>query len=109
MSNGLGRKTLSFAVAAGLTAAAWVAAGCAHSNGAAAPPTVRLASSEQEVAGCERVIGVRVSGAESRDQARAELERLTRDRGGNVLLLPSSGDGNSGTAYKCSEPTAASN
>jgi hypothetical protein len=106
MSNGLGRRVLSLTAAAGIVAAAWAAAGCAHSNGAGMTPGVRLAVSEQEVAGCERVTGVRVTGARNADAARAELQKLTRDRGGNVLLVPSSSDGTSGTAYKCSEPVA---
>ena len=104
MSIALGRKRVSRALA-GLIAAAGLAAGaCATGNGTQQTADIRVAATEQEVAGCERVINVRVLDAASRDAARAELQRLAKDRGANTLLLPSGGDGNSGTAYRCSSP-----
>jgi hypothetical protein len=107
MSIALGWKRLSRAVAGLIAATGLAAAACATGNGAQQTEGIRVAATEQEVAGCERVINVRVLDAVSRDAARAELERLTRDRGGNVLLLPSGGDGNSGTAYRCSSQASA--
>jgi len=105
------RNPGSRAVAASLLGAGLLTAACAHGNGSQAAVGIRLAANEAEVSGCERVTGVKVIGAASREQAQAELERLTRDRGGNVLLMPGSGDGLSGTAYRCASPaaTAASN
>ena len=110
MSISLGRKRLSRAVA-GLVAAAGLAAGaCATGNGAQQTADIRVAATEQEVAGCERVINVRVLDAANPDAARVELQRLAKDRGANTLLLPSGGDGNSGTAYRCSSaPSTAAN
>ena len=111
MSISLGRKRLSRAVA-GLVAAAGLAAGaCATGNGAQQTDAgIRVAATEQEVAGCERVINVRVIDAANPDEARVELQRLAKDRGANILLLPSGGDGNSGTAYRCSSaPSTAAN
>ncbi|MFN2387863.1 MAG: hypothetical protein ABR576_16540 [Thermoanaerobaculia bacterium] len=95
---------------AGLVAAAALAAGaCATGNGSQQSGDIRVAATEQEVAGCERVINVRVLDAPNRDTARVELQRLAKDRGANTLLLPSGGDGNSGTAYRCSAPSTAAN
>lgn len=111
MSILLGRKRVSRAVA-GLIAAAGLAAGaCATGNGTTQQTAaIRVAATEQEVAGCERVINVRVLDAANKDEARIELQRLAKDRGANTLLLPSGGDGNSGTAYRCSAaPSTAAN
>lgn len=100
------RKAVSRLFASALLGSGILTLGCAHSNGGQAAG-IRLVATDAEVAGCERVTGVRVIGAATRAEAQRELERLTRDRGGNALLLPGSGDGMSGTAYRCSSPAAA--
>jgi hypothetical protein len=98
---------VSRAVAGLIAAAGLAAAACATGNGAQQTAGIRVAATEQEVAGCERVINVRVLDAANREEARAELQRLAKDRGANVLLLPSGGDGNSGTAFRCSSAASA--
>lgn len=108
MSIVLGGKRVSRAIAGVIAAAGLTAGACAHGNGSqAAVAGIRVAATEQEVAGCERVINVRVIDAANREAARAELQRLAKDRGGNVLLLPSSGDGTTGMAYRCSSEAPA--
>lgn len=76
---------------------------CAHRNGSATQSeAIRVVSSEQELGGCEKMAALRVVGAANRGEAEAELERLARANGGNVLLISGSGDGKSGAAYRCS-------
>lgn len=101
------KKTFSVLAVSVLVAAATPA--CAHRNGSAAPSEgVRVVTSAQELSGCEKLSGLRVVGASNRGEAQAELERLAKSSGGNVLLVPESGDGTSGAAYRCSAaPTAA--
>ena len=88
-------------------AIAVVAVGCAHGNGnAAASNGVRIAASDQEVSGCERIAEVRVSGAWTKNAAREELRQLAKSKGANVVVVGS--NGTDGYAYRCSGATAAS-
>ncbi|MGE5278467.1 MAG: hypothetical protein ACM3SU_15845 [Acidobacteriota bacterium] len=94
-----------FSAAVVLTALA--AAGCAHGNGSE-KASVRVVSNAQEVAGCEKLSQVRLSGTWTSGAGREELESLVRSKGGNVLLLEA-GSSNSGVAYRCSGGASASN
>jgi len=93
-----------FSAAVVLTA---LAAGCAHGNGSE-KASVRVVTNEQEVAGCEKLSQVRLSGTWTSGAGREELESLVRSKGGNVLLLEA-GSSNSGVAYRCSGGATASN
>ena len=87
-----------------------LAAGCAHENGNAAAEArggVRMAATEQDVQGCEKISEVRVNGTWTKGAARTELQNLTKSKGGNVLLM-SSKDTSSGYAYRCTGGTAVS-
>jgi hypothetical protein len=82
------------------------AAGCAHSNAASGKEAVRVVSNTQDVAGCEKLTNVRLSGTWTRGAGQTELEKLARAKGGNVLLLADE-SGSSGVAYRCAGATAA--
>lgn len=86
----------------GIVAVAALAAvsACAHGNGASAKNVVRIATSAQEVAGCEKLSNVKLSGTWTSGAGKAELEDLVRSKGGNVLLLEN-GSSSSGVAYRC--------
>jgi hypothetical protein len=92
---------------AAIAAAVVTAAGCAHGNGSGAAGGVRVVASEQEVAGCEKVAEVRVSGTWTKGAAREELRSLAQAKGANALVV-SNGSGTSGLAYRCSGGAAAS-
>jgi hypothetical protein len=84
-----------------------LAAGCAHGNGSEAKDAVRIASSASDVAGCEKLSQVRLSGAWTSGAAKEELQNLVRSKGGNVLLLSGgTGTPSSGVAYRCSGGTS---
>ena len=89
---------------AAILALASLAAGCAHSN--AGKEAVRVVSNAQEVAGCEKLTNVRLSGTWTKGAGQTELENLARSKGGNALLLADQ-SGNSGVAYRCAGATAA--
>jgi len=93
-----------FSAAVVLTA---LAAGCAHGNGSE-KASVRVVTNAQEVAGCEKLSQVRLSGTWTSGAGREELESLVRSKGGNVLLMEA-GSANSGVAYRCSGGATASN
>jgi hypothetical protein len=93
-----------FSAAVVLTA---LAAGCAHGNGSE-KARVRVVTNAQEVAGCEKLSQVRLSGTWTSGAGREELESLVRSKGGNVLLLEA-GSSDSGVAYRCSGGASASN
>ena len=94
-------------MAGGAVLVALTAAGCAHGNGSASKSAVRVVTSAQDVAGCEKLSQVRLQGTWTSGAAKEELEKLVLAKGGNVLLL---GDGsatsNSGVAYRCSGGTS---
>ena len=95
---------------AGFSAAAVLAAlaaGCAHGNGSE-KASVRVVTNAQEVAGCERLSQVRLSGTWTTGAGREELESLVRSKGGNVLLLQG-GSSDSGVAYRCAGGATAAN
>ncbi|MGH9367151.1 MAG: hypothetical protein ACRD3M_05705 [Thermoanaerobaculia bacterium] len=98
------KRNLLAAVAGGVTLA--LAAGCAHGNGSASAAGVRIATNAQDVAGCEKLTQVRLSGTLTAAAAREELQNLVRSKGGNVLLI-AGGEGtpSSGVAYRCSGGT----
>ncbi len=91
--------------AAGVAALAVVAA-CAHGNGSASAGSVRVATSAQDVAGCEKLTQVRLQGTWTSGAGREELQKLVSAKGGNVLLL-SNGTSNSGVAYRCAGGSSA--
>jgi hypothetical protein len=84
----------------GAVVLAVLAAGCAHGNGSE-KASVRVVTNAQEVAGCEKLSQVRLSGTWTSGAGREELESLVRSKGGNVLLLDGA-NANSGVAYRCS-------
>jgi hypothetical protein len=88
-----------------LTAAALAASvACAHGNGASGKDGVRVVANAQDVAGCEKLSQVKLSGTWTSGAGKEELENLVRSKGGNVLLLPN-GSTDSGTAYRCAGAT----
>lgn len=100
------RKSLA-GFAAGLCLVA-LAAGCAHGSGAAPQAGVRVVADARDVAGCEKLSEVRLTGTWTRGAAREELAGLVRSKGGNVLLLTGgAGSPNSGVAYRCAGGTSA--
>ena len=83
--------------------AAWIAlsAACAHGNGSSASSgksDVRVVRNAQDVAGCEKLSQVRLAGTWTAGGGLEELERLTRTKGGNTLLVAGT---NEGVAYRC--------
>jgi len=86
----------------GIVAAAALVAvsACAHGNGASGTNAVRVVTSAQDVAGCDKLTNVKLSGTWTSGAGKAELEDLVRSKGGNVLLLEN-GSSNSGVAYRC--------
>jgi len=91
---------------AGIGIAAMIAASaaCAHGNGASGTDAVRVVTNAQDVAGCEKLSQVKLSGTWTSGAGKAELENLVRSKGGNVLLM-STGSKDSGTAYRCAGAT----
>jgi len=89
--------------AAALVAA--VATGCAHGNNSKG--AVRVVNSEQDIAGCEKLSQVRLSGTWTSGAGKEELQKLVASKGGNVLLLSEGKGTPSGVAYRCSGGTAA--
>ena len=96
----------SLFVAVGAVAVAALAA-CAHGNGSSESAGVRVVTNAQDVAGCEKLSNLRLSGTWTSGAAKGELERLVKSKGGNTLLLASGGaTDNSGVAYRCSGGTS---
>lgn len=96
-------KTKGFAVIGTLL----VTAACAHGNGASgSAQAVRMTSNQQEVASCERVAEVRVSGSWTKNGGRSELQKLAGTKGANVLLIADESR-DSGVAYRCSGSASA--
>jgi hypothetical protein len=97
----------SLLVAAGAVAVAALAS-CAHGNGSSSGGAgVRVVTNAQDVAGCEKLSNLRLSGTWTSGAAKEELERLVKSKGGNTLLLASGGaTDNSGVAYRCSGGTS---
>ena len=73
--------------AAAILAVASLVGGCAHGNAASSKEAVRVVSNAQDVAGCEKLTQVRLSGTWTKSAGKTELESLARSKGGNVLLL----------------------
>jgi hypothetical protein len=84
-----------------IAAALAASAACAHGNGASSQNAdVRVVTSAQDVAGCEKLTNVKLSGTWTSGAGKSELEDLVRSKGGNVLLMEG-GSSNSGVAYRC--------
>lgn len=84
-----------------------VTAACAHGNGASgSAQAVRMTSDRQEVASCEKLAEVRVSGSWTKGAARSELQRLAGGKGANVLLIADESR-DTGVAYRCSGSASA--
>jgi hypothetical protein len=97
----------SLFVAAGAVAVAALSA-CAHGNGSSSGGgSVRVVTNAQDVASCEKLSNLRLSGTWTTGAAKEELERLVKTKGGNVLLIGSStgATDHSGVAYRCSGGT----
>jgi hypothetical protein len=87
---------------AAILAAGGLAAGCAHGNAASGKSAVRVVTNAQEVAGCEKLTLVRLSGTWTKSGGKGELEEMVRAKGGNVLLLSEGTGAPNGVAYRCS-------
>jgi hypothetical protein len=96
------RWNSGLAIAALLAAAA----GCATEAASGPKNGVRITDNASEVAGCEMVTEVKVTGAWTRGAARNELIQLARSAGANALLLEGEKP-TSGLAYRCAAPQAA--
>ena len=97
-------KRIRIAGVVGSAIAVALSVGCAHGNGTSEKADVRVVHNAQDVAGCEKISQVRLAGTWTSGAGLSELERLTRTKGGNTLLV---GGSNEGTAYRCSGGPAA--
>ncbi len=88
----------------GVAAALAASVACAHGNGASGKDGVRVVTNAQDVAGCEKLSQVKLSGTWTSGAGKEELESLVRSKGGNVLLMPN-GSTDSGIAYRCAGAT----
>ena len=92
-------KRIRIAGVVGGAIAVALSIGCAHGNGTSEKADVRVVHNAQDVAGCEKISQVRLSGTWTSGAGLDELQRLTRTKGGNTLLV--GGGSNEGTAYRC--------
>ena len=95
----MSRLSLAFLAAAALAATT----SCASNQGFRPIAVTRDASA---VASCQKVADLSVEPVRYDDMPPEQyLERLTRSKGGNTVLI-SSEDGRTGVAYQCSMPPA---
>ena len=95
----MSRLSLAFLAAAGVASAA----ACASNQGFRPIAVTRDASA---VSSCQKVADLEVEKVRYDDTPPEQyLERLTREKGGNTVLI-SSEDGRTGVAYQCSMPPA---
>ena len=92
-------KTIRWTGVVGSAIAVALSMGCAHGNGSSEKSAVRVVHNAQDVAGCEKLSQVRLAGTWTAGAGLEELERLTRTKGGNTLLVGTAS--NEGTAYRC--------
>ena len=96
----MSRISLALLAAAGVI----TTSACASNQGFAPIAVTRDASA---VASCQKVADLEVEPVRYDDTPPEQyLERLTREKGGNTVLI-SSEDGRTGVAYQCSTPPVA--